>query len=146
MPVAVIYGADSKVPRVVIGSDTQAELDAAVSVSDGEAVEYFPDSDARTTADLPALLAELAKRIGEPKHSGRVVEIDGSGAVVALYAADPLIDKPRLDARNTLEVHDKAEVGDIKGQDGKYVSTKQPPVGPTPEELKRFLDGLKGGK
>ncbi len=146
MPVAVIYGADSKVPRVVIGSDTQAELDAAVSISEGEEVEYFPDADVRTTADLPELLAELAKRIGEPKHSGRVIEVDESGAVVALYAADPLIDKPKLDARNKLEVHDNAEVGDIKGHDGKYVSTKQPPVGPTPKEYQRFLDGLRTGK
>lgn len=146
MPTAIIYGADSRVPRVVIASDTQAELDAALIVSEGEAVEYFPEAQARTSTELPALLAALAQRIGEPKHPGRVAEVDEAGAVVALYAADPQIDKPIFGARNTLALtSEKVEVGDFKVAD-KYVSIKLPPTGPTPEELQRFLDGLRSGK
>jgi hypothetical protein len=111
--VAVIYSADAKIIRRVITADTDAEIEAAAVMVDGEARLDLPAQDYGTIAS-GNLQAAVAAIIGPPTNHGRVVEVDASGNVVAAYAADPDIDTPIRDSGNTLELHLSASVGDVK--------------------------------
>lgn len=58
--------------------------------------------------------------IGPPTKETRCVEVDESGKVVAVYAADPDIDKPLFGSKNTIELHMDAVVNDTKDAKGVF--------------------------
>jgi hypothetical protein len=111
--VVVIHGIDSRIIRRVIVASTDAEASRAAVLRDGEARIDLPMKNYGAIAD-GNLHAAVAAIIGEPAHHGRVVEVDPSGAVVAAYMADPLLDAPTIDASHTLELHATAAVGDVR--------------------------------
>jgi hypothetical protein len=131
--IAVVYGSASKLVRRVIVSD-ELKFDA-VPVVDGEAVfEISDDEYAKFGPD--DLCMHITKTLGEPTITGRCVELDDTGKVVGVLRADPEIDKAPA-AKNTLVLHDKAEIGDVK-VGAVFVSTKpvveatEAPVGSIP--------------
>lgn len=133
MTVAVVYASGSKTIRRIIVSDDDAV--AKATLVPGEAVIEVP-FDIYNKSNDADLRAYLAKAIGEPKQDTRCVEIDASGAVVAVYAADPEIDKPLLNASNVIELHADAVVGDQKV--GGVFPVKQGLL--TPEQQKAYDD------
>jgi len=111
--IAIVYGADSKLMRRVYVCDTDDELARAVVTVPGEAVHYML-ADEYATHDAMTFRTALAEQVGAPKNDGRVVEVDATGKCVAVYSADPLIDKPVLGKFHTLELSKFAEINDVK--------------------------------
>ncbi len=117
MPVAVVYAAGSRIIRRVIVSDG----DVRAELVDGEAVMEIPEKTYRA-ASAEGVAAYVAERIGPPLHDGRCVEVDKQGEVVAVYLADPVIDKPRYSLEHSIEVSKTAEVGQVKDARGQFVA------------------------
>jgi len=115
--------------RRVYVCDTDAELARAVVTVDGEAVHYMP-TDEYATHDAVTFRAALAVQVGEPLNDGRVAEVDATGKCVAVYSADPLIDKPVMGKFHTLELSKFAEVNDVKVA-GKFEPKAAQAVEPT---------------
>lgn len=111
--IAIVYGADSKLMRRVYVCDTDEDLARAVVTVPGEAVHYML-ADEYATHDAVTFRTALAEQVGVPKNDGRVAEVDATGKCVAVYSADPLIDKPVLGEFHTLELSKFAEVNDVK--------------------------------
>lgn len=125
MPVAVVYAVVSKTIRRIVVSD---ENDLHVALVQGEALlevpfKWYSQSNAQDLHDY------VSSVIGPPEHDCRCVEVDKSGKVVAVYAADPAIDKPLYSPEFTVELSKDATIGDIKGGDGKF-PPKPPPSQP----------------
>lgn len=119
MTVAVVYAAGSRIIRRVIVSDGDALKHAALV--DGEAALEIPEKTYRE-ASAEDVAAYVAERIGPPLHDGRCVEVDKQGEVVAVYLADPVIDKPRYSLEHSIEVSKTAEIGQVKDARGQFVA------------------------
>lgn len=115
MPVTVVYAIGSRQIRRVIVSDADVEP----AMVDGEAALTVPFKE-YVLLNADEVRQYVEAQIGPPIKDTRCVEVDRSGKVVAVYAADPDIDRPVFDARNTLELHKDAAVGEVKGHDGKF--------------------------
>jgi hypothetical protein len=139
--VLVIYAAGSKIIRRVITADTDAELERAAQMVDGEARLDVPMADYGDIRD-GNLQRAVAAIIGEPAHHGRVAEVTTDGTVAAAYAADPAIDGPIHDAGNVLELHASAVVGDAKVADAVKGSEA---IFLKPAEAARAKDAIRDG-
>jgi hypothetical protein len=117
--VFVIFGLESKIIRQILVSD---EITKQPSAPDKCAILEVPFTEYSAANDA-ALRSYVAAKIGKPAHSGRCVEVDDKGFVVAAYFADPLIDVPIRGEKNTIEPHERADVGDVK------VGTRFVPIG-----------------
>lgn len=115
MPVTVVYAEGSKQIRRIIVSD----VEVSPALVPGEAALDVPFK-TYSEADHGQFAAYVESQIGAPTKDVRCVEVDLSGKVVAVYAADPDLDRPVLDQRHTLELHKDADIGDVKGHDGKF--------------------------
>lgn len=131
MPVTVVYAVGSRTIRRVIVSDKAVD----VSVVAGEAVLDVP-FDAYDKFNPDAFHAFVAKEIGAPTQETRCVEVDAVGRVVAIFSADPEIDKPITGMFNTLEIQKSAKVGDVKDANGKFPDKVQVKIDLTPEQIK----------
>lgn len=133
---AVVYATESRVIRRVIIADTDEELQRATSggIAAGEALLLVPSAEAPGPG---ALRTAVEQRIGAPTQSDRVVERDATGKVVAVWRGDPSLDSPR--AGNFCELHDKADIGDIRLPDGTYQTDPLRLVTPEQEAANRLV-------
>lgn len=110
--VAVIYGANSKLVLRIIIADDERQYQALTVLKSGEALLAIPMDEFTLLRGADAVMARVAREIGEPLHNGRCAVVDDTGRCVAVITADP--DVYRGDPRYTLEVNQSAAVGEVK--------------------------------
>lgn len=119
MKTFVVYGLQSKIIRQIIVSD---EIDSLSAPDKCGVLEVPFDSYSQFNANK--LSEYVVQQIGEPLHDGRCVEVGQDGKVLAVYNADPLIDKPILGRTNQIIPHEIAGIGDIKQADESFIYVK----------------------
>jgi len=114
--VFAVYGLHSRLIRYVAVSDELQSTSPPAGCGVIE-IDYADYARSGNTFDAHGPLNGyrlIERKIGQPRHSGRCVEVTPEGFVVAVYQADPLLDRP-VNQRHTLHQHDTANLGHRKG-------------------------------
>jgi hypothetical protein len=100
MAVGVIYGAQSGIVRRIILPDPGQDLQG--HVGPGEALLMLPDG---APSDVISATAAVAQATGKRIPSSCCEVVDAQGVVVAVIAADPVLD--RIDGHNLRRLDDQ---------------------------------------